>query len=348
MRGKYKTVKQDLRNISATSVYEADMNFTVEQMVEKFKTDVNKRVDLSKDFKKCLLSQPVGRNYEIVYYPVYFYNTESELSWDTKRSKESDVYAVRHIVGSIKTTITTTHTKGGVSGSSEYGEVKTQHLELAVAGIDKSQTAKINNFRSIVLPVYEDELFFDNRENGKNAQSVAEISAKTKRGQSVEVVSYSAHIVLVPIARYVFEYKGKEYFFEMNLHNGKYVTKYRQKPFSAIINGLTKLLFLLMHGIVLLFPLMRSVYGIFIEGFKSPGVNVNALLFFGSMILMLFLQLGTFIIYSLGRPKPRSFAFERATSTLNPFKYLAVFKYLGFYAYFSVILAIVFGIFLFQ
>ena len=318
MAKKYQTVNQDLKNISAYQMFAANMNFSVEQMVAKFKEDANKRHDLSDDFKKFLLSQPIGRDYEIVYYPVYFYNTTTDVSWQTTSTNSQGVYDSGYKLGTIKTTTTYSHSKTGIKGSSGL-KVKKDHDELDVKKLDLKQTGMITNYRSLNIPVYESGLFFSESENGDNAVSAGRDAAKAKRNQST-YTRYQSQIVLVPIVRYAFEYQGKQCVFEMNLHNGEYVTAYKQKPAHAFVRVTSTIFCKLCFILAMILPIFLVVKG-FVDKQAVNGNVINMILSFAGLIVAEIIALVCWAAFG----NKRAFYYERATTMQSAMNFIGMF-----------------------
>ena len=331
MAKKYQTVKQNLNNIIANGVEEAKRNFTIAQVMEEFRHDVKKRIDLSRKFKQSILAQAEKMNYELVYYPVYFYRTESDLSWDTSRSQNTNVYSGLDKVGTLTTTTTTTHTRAGIWGSSSRGRVKREHVELDVETVSEKETSELKNFRALTIPVYEEGLFFNKAENNENIIRVARDSSKADYDVNVSVNWARTKILLVPILRFVFDYNGRYYIFEMNLHNGQFVTRYKQRLVSACVKVLTRGLRALMSFSIMLIPVARLVLGFMQQDLNAPTDNwlLNFLVCIGGLAVLGILEINTIFVFSGARSKLRWFTFERATSRLNPFKYIAGFGFTG-------------------
>ena len=68
-----KSIQQYFGNVDANYVYEAKFNYQIEDVVRVFKDNINRRHDLTDEVKKAALAKPIGKDYELVYYPTYFY-----------------------------------------------------------------------------------------------------------------------------------------------------------------------------------------------------------------------------------------------------------------------------------
>ncbi len=308
---KYKAKTQNFKDIIAHGVYEANICFTVEQVLEKFNEDLKNRKDLPADFEYDIKAQAKNKNYEVVYYPAYFYDTMTSLYWQTKETQYEttyDSYANKHRHTNV---IVHEHSKDGIEGKSKL-KVKTDHIELDVLKIDLKKTKSIPNFKSLNLPVYEDNLFYNKKENQSNGISSGREAANAKKDQRTYTL-WEAHIVLVPIFRFHFEYKGKIYFFEMNLHNGEYCTRYKQKPLNTIKRITTRVVYSLANIFSMLLPIIMVVDGFINDTFVFNLIK-TPLSFLGVIIA----EITALCIWSLGANK-RYFTFERATKTLNPF-----------------------------
>lgn len=317
MTKKYKTVTQNLNEISVHQAYQANIKYNAEQIAAKCKEDANTRHDLSDDFKKHLLSQPVGRNCEIVYYPVYFYNTSTDLSWTTTSTRNSDVYEGGQYYN-VTTTTTTSHSKTNLKGTSDM-KVKTSHNELRISEIDLAQTAQISNYKSKSIPVYESGLFYTNEENRQNAIEAGRKAANAKRNQS-SYTRWSAYLILVPVARYVFEYEGKECLFEMNLHNGEVVTAYKQKGLNVFLRAFVRVIRGLYSFTGIFLPIIVTVYGFMFRQLITDSIFEMVLSFAGmaAAVIIGFVGWGAFAV-------TRSFTYEKATSLRRPFDYIKLF-----------------------
>ena len=117
MAKKYETVTQNLGAFSVYGAYQANVNYTADQITAKCREDLNSRNDVAEDFKKQLLSRQVGKYCEIVYYPVYFYNTSTDLSWTTTSTRNSDIYEGGQFYN-VTTTTTTSHSNKNLTTTS--------------------------------------------------------------------------------------------------------------------------------------------------------------------------------------------------------------------------------------
>lgn len=315
--GKYQTVKQNLSNVNVNRMFEANTKVTIEQVVQKYKDDLNKRSDLPKSVKNALLTKPVGRDYEVVYYPTYIYRTNTDVSWNTTRKDEGGVYADGHRVGTLKTTSTVSHTKTGIKGVSSL-KVKDQHEELDIEKVDLQETGLISNFRSLTISVYQKNLFFTKEENNSNAISAGRDAAKAKSGHST-YTSWQADIVLVPILRYTFEHEGKPYIFEMNLHNGEYCTAYTQKPMNEFFRKISAVMYQLLFLVGVILPIASAV-----DGFMNKHMAEGFLKFLLCLVGIIVAEIMS-IIFWVAFHRRRRFTFERATRSLNPLSILRPF-----------------------
>ena len=243
-------VNQCLGNINTNHVYQVNMKYEVNDVVKVFKEDIQKRFDLSGEFKNFAQSCSVGRNYEVVYYPVYVYHTDTTKSWTTTSSSTS-----YHSDYKVTTTTRTRNTRGGYTGTSGV-YVKSDHSDLKIKEVDLDATGKVNGYGSITVPVYKKGLFFDKDENKKNGIEAGRKAANAGKGDSTYTV-YTINTLLVPIFRYEFEADGsKKNVFEMNLHNGEYITSYKQKGAGKFFTIVLTLLYKLVSLLFILLPLM--------------------------------------------------------------------------------------------
>ena len=280
-----KSLQQYFSNVDANYVYEAKFNYQIEDVVRVFKDNINKRHDLTDEFKKAALAKPIGKDYELVYYPTYFYKTTTDKTWNTTSTHETS------------TTITTTtyrHTSNGHKGTSEL-RVKTDHKELDVLNVNLSTCGQVSNFGSLTLGVYEKGLFYSKSENKKNGIEEGRKASNATKNQSTYTV-YTIYIVIVPILRYQFEINGKTYLFEMNLHNGSFVTSYKQKA----ICGIAKVALTIAHKLLLaapiILPIISAISRLADGGFSSNGFFKILLGIVGLIVCVIagFISLGIF------------------------------------------------------
>ena len=290
-----KSIQQYFGNVNANYVYEAKFNYQIEDVVRVFKDNINRRHDLTDEVKKAALAMPIGRDYELVYYPTYFYDTDTEKSWNTTSTRETS------------TTITTTtyhHTSSGHKGRSAL-RVKTDHQELDVLNVNLDTCGKVSNFGSLTLGVYEKGLFYSSSENKKNGIEEGRKASGATKDQSTYTI-YTIYIVIVPILRYQFEINGKTYLFEMNLHNGSFVTSYKQK----VICSIAKVVFNVVHKVLtigaFLLPIISAISRLINGGFSSNGWGKILLGILGLIACVIagFVSFGAF-------SGKRKFTFER-------------------------------------
>ena len=72
----------------AQKVNKANMKYKIDDVVKVFKENI-KKTDLSAGFKNEAANSSVGRNYDVVYYPVYLYHTDTTKSWTTTKTSTS-------------------------------------------------------------------------------------------------------------------------------------------------------------------------------------------------------------------------------------------------------------------
>lgn len=290
-----KKVTQYLGNIDANYLYEAKINYNVDDVVRVFKNNINNRNDLSSDVKSAALAKPIGRDYELVYYPLYVYKTNTSKSWNTTSTYETE--------DSITTT-TTRHTKSGYKGTSEI-KVKTDHIELNVKNTNLNNVSEVKGFGSITLNMYEDGLFYSQKENQQNGIEAGRKASGAGKGDSTYTV-YTTYVIIVPILRYSFEINGKKYLFEMNLHNGEFVTSYRQKTICQILKvGLNVLYRFVTIGAFLL-PLILGI-----SKFASNGCSdAKGFTIFLNIVGLLVCIIAGFILWGFCSGK-RKFTFEK-------------------------------------
>ena len=248
-------------------MYQADYMYSIEEAIGIFRNNIRNRKDLSQEFKNKALDLPIGRNQEIVYYPAHIYQTDTTKSWNTTSSSTS---RSTYEGWDIKTTTTTTtrHTKGGYKKVSE-AKFKSTCYELEVEKLDLNQTSQVNNFKSLAIPMYTENLFFTRAESGKNAIAAGKEASNAGKNDSTHT-TWSLHVVLIPILRYEFELCGKKCYFEMNLHNGTYITHYKQKGGCAFAHVMMKLGHVALGALAFLLPLLALITG-FSKGFADVG-----------------------------------------------------------------------------
>ena len=248
-------VNQYLGNISTNSVYQVNMKYEIDDVVKVFKEDIRKRADLSGSFKNTAQNCSVGRNYEVVYYPVYVYNTDTTKSWTTTNTSTSHYSDYK-----VTTTTKTRNTRGGYKGTSGV-YVKDDHSVLKVKDVDLNETGKVSNYGSITIPVYGKGLFYDAAENKKNGIEAGRAAANAGKNDSTYTV-YHINTMLVPIFRYEFDADGSsKNVFEMNLHNGEYCTLYKQAGGGKFFTTLIKLAYRFGSWAFVLFPLISLFSG---------------------------------------------------------------------------------------
>ena len=243
-------VNQYLGNISTNYVYQVNMKYEIDDVVKVFKDDVKKRADLSESFKNAAQNCSVGRNYDVVYYPVYLYQTDTTKSWTTTKTSTSHYSDYK-----VTTTTKTRNTRGGYKGTSGI-YVKSDHEDLQVKKVDLDATGKVSNYGSVTVPVYKNGLFYDAAENKKNGIEAGREAAGAGKNDSTYTV-YTINTLLVPIFRYTFDADGSsKNVFEMNLHNGEYTTLYKQKGGAKFFTTLIKLAYKLGSWLFVLLPLV--------------------------------------------------------------------------------------------
>lgn len=248
-------VNQYLGNINTNHVYQVNMMYEIDDVVKVFKENIQKRADLSASFKNDAANCSVGRNYEVVYYPVYLYQTDTTKSWTSTSTSTSHYSDYK-----VTTTTKTRNTRGGYKGTSGI-YVKSDHLELKVKDVDLNETGKVNNFGSITIPVYKKGLFYDQAENKKNGIEAGRKAANAGKGDSTYTI-YTINTMLVPIFRYEFEAGGSsKNVFEMNLHNGEFTTLYKQAGGAKFFTTLIKLLYRLGSWLFIILPLISLFSG---------------------------------------------------------------------------------------
>ena len=242
-------VNQYLGNISTNHVYQVNMKYEIDDVVRVFKEDIQKRADLSEDFKNTAKNCSIGRNYDVVYYPVYLYQTDTTKSWTTTSTSTSHYSDYK-----VTTTTKTRNTRGGYKGTSGV-YVKKDHEDLQVKNVDLNATGKVSNYGGITVPVYKKDLFYNAEENKKNGIEAGRKAANAGKNDSTYTV-YTINTMLVPIFRYTFEAGGgKNNTFEMNLHNGEFTTLYKQKGGAKFFTTLIKLLYKFGSLLFILLPL---------------------------------------------------------------------------------------------
>ncbi len=287
-----KKVSQNLGQVHAYSVYQANIAYEIADVVKVFKDNINKRKDLSAEFKQKALELGVGRNYEIVYYPAHIYQTDTTKSWNTTNSSTS------HYDGyDVKTTTTTRHTKGGYQKVSE-AKFKSDCSKLDIEKFDLNKTSSVNNFQSLSVPVYADKLFFSYDENNKNAIEAGRKASNAKKGDST-YTKWRLHIVLIPIFRFEFELCGKKCYFEMNLHNGTFITHYKQKGGCAFAKTVMQLGNILLGAATFVLPLLALITG-FKAGCNDAGFLKQAIAILVLGICVIVGLIGGFFV-TLGR-----------------------------------------------
>lgn len=263
-------VNQYLGNISTNSVYQVNMKYEIDDVVNVFKNDVKKRADLSSAFKSAAEKSSVGRNYEVVYYPVYVYNTDTTKSWTTTRTSTSNYSDYK-----VTTTTKTRNTRGGYKGTSGV-YVKSDHSVLKVKNVDLNKTGKVSNYGSVTVPVYGKDLFYNAAENKKNGIEAGRKAANAGKNDSTYTV-YHINTMLVPIFRYTFEAGGSsKNVFEMNLHNGEYCTLYKQTGGGKFFTTLIKLAYRFGSWLFVILPLI-SIFG-------GPGFGKGLLLLAAAVV----------------------------------------------------------------
>ena len=318
---KIKTLTQALGNVQRNKVYEAKIKVDVEQVVKTFKEDIAKRTDIPKSKKADLANKPIGKDYELVYYPVYFYTTTTDLKWTTQNVNKTKYYAGSYHVATETQTTTYEHEKRGIKGKSDF-YVKREHIELGINDIDKNEIYVVENSGSKSISVYEKDLFYTAEENKKNGIEAGRKAANAKDNQGSYTI-YNIHIILVPVVRYQFEYEGKNYLFEMNVHNKSYCTDYPKKALFAF----NKCLFSVLHKLIMVTGFLLPIAGL-VYTFANLNLSgkdfLTVLLCFAGFLGAEFVAL---INYFANKGR-RSFTFERVVSTLNPLKFIGTF-YLG-------------------
>lgn len=236
--------------------YQADYFYQKDDAINVFLNNVKKRKDLDEDFKQKLLNSSVRSGYEIVYYPAHIYQTDTTKSWNTTSTSTSNS---SYEGFDIKTTTTTTtrHTRAGYKKVSE-AKFKSGCDKLDIEKLNLDKTTRISKNNTIQM--YKKDLFFDRKENGNNAVDAGRKASNAKKGDST-YTTWTLHIVFIPIFRYDFEYKGKTYYFEMNLHNGEYITHYKQKGGCAFARISLRIVHILLSLAMFLLPLIALIAG---------------------------------------------------------------------------------------
>lgn len=280
-----KTIQQNFANVDTNYVYEAKFNYEIADVVKVFRDNLNNRHDLDEDFKNAALAMPIGKNYELVYYPTYFYKTNTDKTWRTTSTTETS------------TTITTTtyrHTSNGHKGVSDL-KVKTDHYELDVLNVNLDTCGQVSNFGSLTLGLYDKGLLYSKEENKKNGIEEGRKASNATKNQSTYTV-YTIYMVIVPILRYQFEYKGKKYLFEMNLHNGSFLTDYKQKTICAIASLALNITYRIFTVGAFLLPILAGISRFLSDGCSSNGFlkNLIAVLGLVACIIAGFVCFGAF------------------------------------------------------
>ena len=265
-----KTIQQNFANVNTNYVYEAKFNYEIQDVIKVFRDNLNSRHDLDEGFKNAALSMPIGKNYEIVYYPTYFYKTNTEKTWNTTSTEETS------------TTITTTtykHTSSGHKGTSEL-QVKASHYELDVLNVNLDTCGQVTNYRSLTLGLYDKDLIYSQSENKKNGIEAGRKASNATKNQSTYTI-YTIYMVIVPILRYQFEYDGKKYLFEMNLHNGAFLTDYKQKTICTIASLALNITYRILTIGAFALPIVTMISRFLNAGCSSNGFFTNLLAVLG-------------------------------------------------------------------
>lgn len=266
-------VNQNLGNISTNYVYQANMKYEIDDVVKVFKEDIKKRADLSAGFKNDAANSSVGRNYDVVYYPVYLYHTDTTKSWTTTKTSTSHYSDYK-----VTTTTKTRNTRGGYKGTSGV-YVKKDHEDLQVKNVDLEATGQVSNYKTISVPVYRDGLFYNAEENKKNGIEAGRKAANAGKNDSTYTV-YTINTMLVPVFRYTFSAGGSDKnVFEMNLHNGEFTTLYKQSGGGKFFTTLLKILYKFVSFLFIILPLISL--------FSTSG--------FGRIIGLIFVTIGGII-----------------------------------------------------
>lgn len=266
---------QDLSKIDASYACKANVLYSKEKVVEKFvgclyyyeeetkeaitRTVLKERRDLTDEFKRAWLSQPVSKNHKISYYPVYYYETDTTKKWvstgvdiDYINSKDGTP------LGNITTTTTYHNTKSGITGVSDF-KCKELYPFRGLRGvqIDKKNVTYMWGFEKESLSIYKEGLFFSKSENRTNGLAAGRRAAGATSGQKT-TTSYKTNVIFVPILTYEFEYQGKKCSFEMDLHSGETrcdgIECGRKKEYVAIEDKLNKIKQYLIYGNFAIIP----------------------------------------------------------------------------------------------
>lgn len=260
-----KTVIQNIANTDAGYVYEANLAYGANEAFQVFRDNIRKRKDLSDSFKSKALDAPSKKQYEIVYYPAHIYQTDTTKTWNTT-SRSSSTSSYDGFDVKTTTTTTTQHTRGGYKKVSE-AKFKKSCDYLEIEKFDLNQTTQVS--RNISVNMYSKDLFFDRKENGANAVSAGRKASNAKKGDST-FTEWTLHVVLIPVFRFNFEVDGKKCFFEMNLHNGEFITHYKQKGGCAFATAVLRMAHIILSVALFLVPLLALVFG-FKAGFANVG-----------------------------------------------------------------------------
>ena len=276
---KYYTREVSLGKQGINEAYVAKERYKIEEVIGKFKHNVESRIDLSPEFKQELLNQPIGTDYEITYWPVYFYKTETDVRWEEKAIEDfADVTdSAGYNLATVWVESTHYYEKKGIQGVSKLSAQGIHGKSLNITDIDLDNVWGLNNFKSIKVQLSESIRFYNSDENKKKALKAGrEISGATS-GQST-YTHYRTCVILVPVFRYKFNYQGKICLFEMNLHNGAIRTDYKQKPLCAAFKCGLPMLFNLFtaYGLIVdaAILLLHLIFAPFIGGFWRIAIGL--------------------------------------------------------------------------
>ncbi len=228
-----KSEMMSLRGVDVERVKKAKILRPVAEAIEYFRkaaTEFDSRKDVTDEFKKkfkeTILNADVLHNYEIVYYPVYKYELDAKVKWETTSfgtTIEINDQDGRNLDTIFTDKTTHYHSKHGYAGYSDYVYRNTvtgnmvKIPDYAVYNDDKLEA--LQNFRTLSVPVFSKEDFFTAAENKRHSFEAAKEKVKTESNQRVSN-QYRTHMVLLPFLSFTFECCGQECSFRYNMHSG--------------------------------------------------------------------------------------------------------------------------------
>lgn len=193
-----------------------------------FMEDLRKRKDIHKKIKDELMDNDWSRG--IVYYPVYSVYTIGTYTRKYTSHHSDGIYDGHTKIGSVNYSVDNVTSRSGVKKSSKKMKSRFDELALDPCRVLHLEESEEVSKQQDNIYIYAQNLYMSDHEMKQLARDVAKDGEDRKTSHDI---TYYISMFLVPIERYLYEYKGKILTYEVNLNNGNVISKNVPQKISA-------------------------------------------------------------------------------------------------------------------